>query len=90
MNSMMDASDIALSKMLIEYNELKDIRILCKGSNIALKTSLQSSDINSLKRLIEIANKVYEDRETIMEEIEKSLDAEDEFEGFEEEFGETL
>lgn len=90
MNAMMDASDIALSKMLIEYNELKDIRILCKGSNIALKTSLQSSDINSLKRLIEIANKVYEDRETIMEEIEKSLDAEDEFEGFEEEFGETL
>ena len=90
MNSMMDASDIALSKMLIEYNELKDIRILCKGSNIALKTSLQSSDINSLKRLIEIANKVYEDRETIMEEMEKSLDAEDEFEGFEEEFGEIL
>ncbi len=83
-------SDVAFTKMLMQYNELKDLKFLCKGTSINFQTSLAKGDINSLKRLIEIAAEVYKDKEKIMEEFEKSLDNEDEFEGFEEEFGEAL
>lgn len=87
-DDVLDPSSQAISKMLNEYNELKDIKVLCNGSNIEARTSLATQDINSLKRLIEIANEMYKNKEKLMEEFEKSMEMEDEFEGFEEEFDE--
>ena len=79
-----DDEILGLTKILQEYNELEDVKILLKGTHIDIKTDLKTKDINSLKRLIQIAEKLYQNRDKIKAEIEKNLKT-DEFDGEDEE-----
>jgi hypothetical protein len=85
----LDPSHLAISKMLHEYNEIADFKVLMKGEHIDIKTDLKNKDVNSLKRLIQVADEIYKNKEKIQTEIEKHMEEEkDDFEGFEEEFEE--
>ncbi|MCH2021894.1 MAG: DUF4836 family protein [Saprospiraceae bacterium] len=79
-----DNESLGVAKLMEKYNEIEDVKVLFKGGQIDVKTDLKTKDINSLKRLIQLAELLYQDREKIKAEIEKNLE-EDEFEGFEEE-----
>ncbi len=86
----LDPSHLAISKMLHEYNEIADFKVLMKGKNIDIKTDLKNKDVNSLKRLIQVADEIFKNKDKIQSEMEKHMNEEDAFEGFEEEFEEEV
>jgi hypothetical protein len=82
-----DPGSIAMTKMMSEYNEVSTATILMKGDRMDGKVGLKTTNINSLKRLIQVADELFKDREKIQAEMDKHM-GDDEFGGFDEVFEE--
>lgn len=66
-----DEDQISSSKMLLGYNDFSSTKLLMKGDHIDGKMMLKTTNINSLKRLIQIADMMFKDREKIKAEMDK-------------------
>ncbi len=82
-----DPGSLEMSKMMHQYNELTSVKVLMKDNHIDTKVGLKTTDMNSLKRLIQVADRLFKDREKIKAEMDKHIGG-DEFDGFDEEFEE--
>jgi len=80
-----DPGSLAMTKMMSEYNEISTATILLKGDRMDGKVGLKTTNINSLKRLIQVADELFKDREKIQAEMDKHM-GDDEFGGFDEKF----
>lgn len=81
-----DPGSMAVSNLMNEYQDISSVKIIGKGDQLHSHTQLKSTDMNSLKRLIQIADRIFKDREKIQAEIEKHQS--DEFEDFDAMFDE--
>lgn len=71
-------------KMMAKYNEFTHAVTVFKGHDTYGKVYLKTTDKNSLKRMLEIADDVYKNREELMKEFGKAMIEEEMMEGFEE------
>lgn len=76
-----DPASLNLSKMMSEYQNVSTVTMVGNGSDVNATTVLKDASTNSLKSLINMLDKMYQDREKIQAEMEKQM--QDEFEDFE-------
>lgn len=74
---------------IMKYNEMKGIKILADKTNISMKVELKNKDQNSLKTILDVLEKLYKEKDSLLESMEEEFDL-DEFDNFDQSFEENI